>query len=271
MFKNDAFRKQPNKGFCGISLEVMDIYPVIKHAEKKFLERLAASDKKCTRHYEEVADDRFNHLVTNNNPPTTLQNDTNHGAITVEVHNTAVETQNGDNTKNGDKAQIADKTQDANESKPIVEVPPTRKRPPRLHKYDVIDESVVKGHKDYTIYEALDLAPFKHRPSMMTASFTCDSQAVDALDLDKQLRYPSMNSISSGHTYKPSSTISSPRTSGVLNDIRVPYRPSFSTDSSYSPNVRFQRASSKAHSGTTGSSFKSNDLLTASFRSQRSR
>ena len=270
IFKGNAFRKRPNQGLCGILLEVMDIYPVIKHAELKFSERLASSNKKGIkqqRHYDEVSEDHFNPSFAS--PAIVLNN--NVGTTTVEVHNT----QNGGNDKPSDNSKPSDNEKPDKRSDNVT---PTDEAPSYLypkqrlknHKYDTIDKTAVKGSKDHAIYEVLDLAAFKsHRPSM-TTSF--DSQVVDALAIDKQLRHPSANSLSSTYTFRQHSTTPSSQTGTVLNNIRVPLRSSFSTDASSSPNFRFQRGRSTGQSGsqTTGSSFKSNDKFTASYRSQRS-
>jgi len=275
IFKGKTFRKRHNQGFCGILLEVMDIYPVIKHAEQNFLECIASSNIKSSKqqsHYDKISVDYFSPFLPTTNQPTTLNNI---GTTTVDVHHT-IEAQNDNKNKPSDSDKLCDKPSDNDKPcdnyKPSDNYKPTNealypKRRLKNHKYDRIGETGVKEPNDHSIYEILDLAAFKSHRSSLMASF--DSQVVDALALDKQLRCPSINSLSSACTYKRGSSRSS---SEVFNTIRAPLRSSFSTDSSGNSNFRLQRAKSGNQSGsqTAASSFKSNDLLTTSYRSQRS-
>ena len=200
IMRHDRPQKFHNKGFRGITIEVMDIYPVIRYCEIKFAERLGVikeEENKENKSHEYVelslTQTAQEPLASEGIKTTVVSNGTkaNNPVVTSPVKSKGSTRPNREvganhssdgNKKEGDVSAV-----------PFLPSKPVRKK----HSYEPIDPEFFKeathysGNKvsirkrDSSVYEVLDLA--LHLPSRNPSvkSRPEESPVVEALDLSK--------------------------------------------------------------------------------------
>lgn len=218
ILRHGKFCKIPNKNFRGITMDVMDIYPVIRYSEIKFAERLGV--------IKEVENCEKKHVYELVSPPRGVQeavdkmvsgegNDPNrvNGADKIKGSASVLPSpvkEESNNTKkeesNNTNACCEIVVNHGNEKRDDISVhqqlPPLQKKPLRKkHSYEPIDpedfDSISRrnskrnnGKRKSSVYEILDLA--LHNASRQSSvksrssrkSRLNESTVVEALDLD---------------------------------------------------------------------------------------
>lgn len=229
ILRHEKFYKRPNKSFHGITVDIMDIYPVIKYSEIKFTERLATIKSKGTKK--------------------------DHDYKEVSPLGEA-------DTKN------VNKTPSSPEKVDITGRPIRRKHTYGVIDYDggtgsITSDSVKKdvehsfNERKTSVYEILDLAAYDSSKQSLIQSHTEESQAVEALDLDSSFRTRSLITVSckaseTGSLFSETK-ISRQRSLQVANEL------SRSMEIKSKKDIIPKRRSTGSHSSkSTNSSYKKN-------------
>ena len=203
--RHDRYYKIPNKNFRGITMDVMDIYPVIRYSEIKYAERLTAikeEEGKEVSPSRDMVDERVGKVATGENAEI---------VINVDGDKNAKGNASAPSSSGKDKYSTSNHTGDVKRKHNDVSAPYWPPKPLRKkHSYEPIDPEDIydfsstskRNSKRFiirrksSVYEVLDLAMSSRKSLMRSrksslesrkssmASHSVESPAVEALDLD---------------------------------------------------------------------------------------
>lgn len=229
IMRNDRFCRIPNKNFRGITIDVMDIYPVIKYCEIKVAERLAVIKEIEGKLYEhEYAEVLHSHDISEANDK--VGSGEVNSAETIN-HSREKTTNNNSALSSLDKEENDEVKSDTQSNCKIVINHPLPPKPLRKkHTYELIDtgdksasSSIIRKNSDRStkkhnssVYEVLDLALHtSSKRSSMKSSVEDSSPVVEVLDLSN---IPTFRKRSITVSCKP------PEEGSVVSDVKIAHQ-----------------------------------------------
>ena len=188
IMRNGKYRKIPNKNFCGITIEVMDIYPVVRYSEIKYAENLPGLKEE-----EEAGDEK---AVLGDAVQKTIDK-----AASTDINNARVIAHGDSGEKNMSNAyassykevgrntfSLIEKHKDISEpflpSKQLQKASNLPINPENIDINHYSNPCTTKQRRKSSVYETLDLASRVSSRKSSIVSHPVESPSIKALDLN---------------------------------------------------------------------------------------